>query len=186
MAGPKLYEVADEIRSIIGRMRAVEDAAEAAGGELTGDQENELVSLEAELNALGLTMEAKADAIASIIAETEVEAESVEALARSIRDQAARVSKRARSVQGCADRLRRYLKDAMEAAGTPKIKTQRFTISVQANSPSFSWGGPNELIPEQFRKASYSLDTAACRAALKQGEDLGRIDVHHGRSLHIR
>lgn len=152
---------------------AWEAAVDERDGELHADAE-------AELDALELTLETKADAIAGLIREAELEAVYYGS-------EADRLTKRKRVATAKADRLKTYLKTTLKALDRPSIQTARFKIRVQSNSmPTIRWHGVYQDLPERFLRVEPSLDSAAALAELKaKGELPEGFEITKGDHLRI-
>jgi hypothetical protein len=165
VAALKLWEISDGLRSI-------DDRLEETGGELTPE-------LAADLDALELALESKAEGIAAIVSERR-------ALAESVRAQARRLSDRAAAIERGADRLHAYLLQAMQAAARREIKTPAFTLRLAKNPASYQWLGETEDIPEEFRRVVVSFDASKAKAAHKAGEPLPElVAINQGEHLRI-
>ncbi len=166
-----LYAIQNEIESLI-------DALLDGGG--TDMAANE--ALEAHLAGLDAALDEKAEAYASVI-------RSLELRARARKDEASRIRDLAEADEAVADRLKKRLKEAMEATGKTKIDTPRFKLSVAGN------GGKQPLVmeaevddlPAEFRKVLVEADRDAIRAALEAGQAVpGCTLLPRGTSLRIK
>lgn len=160
-----LYTITEQLRTIA-------EAIEMNQGELTAELEADLDRAEGDLRA-------KADNIAALVAELEAEAGAME-------DEATRLLARAGVRGRAAGHLKSYLKRAMEAVGSSKIRGDRFDVSVCKNGqPSIVWTGAGEP-PEGFRRVIVVPDMDAARKALKRGELPEGFEAKHGTHLRIR
>jgi len=136
----KLYEIPSELR-------VIEAQIADADGELTPE-------LEAALDALETQFEEKAEYLALLIREAQVEADAYKAEETRLRD-------RRRAAENRADRLKRYVHEQMQRMGKDKVRGQLASLSVVANSrPSVVWAEGVE-IPDAFSRIKRELDANA-------------------------
>ena len=119
-----LYAIQNEISDIIDAL--------LEGGQTEADANT---ALEEHLAGLDAALEDKAEGYASVIQELALRA-------KARKDEAARIRALAEADEAVADRLKRRLKEAMEATGKTKIDTPRFKLSVAGN------GGKQPLVIE--------------------------------------
>jgi hypothetical protein len=166
-----LYAIQNEIESLI-------DALLEGGG--TDMAANE--ALEQHLAGLDAALDEKAEAYASVI-------RSLELRARARKDEASRIRDLAEADEAVADRLKKRLKEAMEATGKTKIDTPRFKLSVAGNggkAPLVIDGSADDL-PPQFRVVRHEPNKDAIRAALEAGTAVpGCALLPRGTSLRIK
>ena len=166
-----LYAIQNEIESLI-------DALLDGGG--TDMAANE--ALEQHLAGLDAALDEKAEAYASVI-------RSLELRARARTDEASRIRDLAEADEAVADRLKKRLKEAMEATGKTKIDTPRFKLSVAGNGgkqPLIVDGSADDL-PPQFRVVRHEPNKDAIRAALEAGQAVpGCTLLPRGTSLRIK
>jgi hypothetical protein len=166
-----LYAIQNEIESLI-------DALLEGGG--TDMAANE--ALEQHLAGLDAALDEKAEAYASVI-------RSLELRARARKDEASRIRDLAEADEAVADRLKKRLKEAMEATGKTKIDTPRFKLSVAGNggkAPLVIDGSADDL-PPQFRVVRHEPNKDAIRAALEAGQAVpGCALLPRGTSLRIK
>jgi hypothetical protein len=147
---PKLYEIAAEFR-------ALANAIDDAGGELSPEAE-------AQLTALTGTLEEKTAGVLAVIRERRAEAAGFKA-------EADRLAARAKAEENAADRLQAYLLEQLTAAGVDAVNagTVGKVKVMNASRPSIAWDGPPASIPQPFRKVEYKLDGTAAYDAWKAG-----------------
>lgn len=162
----KLYD-------ILHGLRVVEAMIDNAGGEITPETEAALAGLEGSL-------ETKCDNIAALIDEAEADVTANQ-------DRANRFAAKARMAGNKADRLKEWLKGALEAAGRDKVKGERFAVAVQQNSaPSIRWDGEPWTMPEQFTRIRVEPDGDRIKEAHKAGTLPEGFTVKRGTHLRIR
>lgn len=125
---------------------------------LTGDGEIP-IDVEAQIDALGMSMEAKVDAICRIIQERRAEA-------AKFKHEAERLSEIADRATVAADRLKRYVRDSMQMAGLKTLETELFRLRLQANPPSADCVGDP---PAEFSRVKVEWDKKAVIEAHKAG-----------------
>lgn len=136
------------------------------------------------LNALTIiegAIENKAGNIANLIKSLDAEAEMLKAEER-------RLSQRRKVRENAASNMKQYLQNAMEQMGMDKIKTAKWTFSIQNNPPAVQIINEEEIpgkfltfIPER-----YEVNKKLISEALKAGEDVKGCELSRGRSLRIR
>lgn len=147
----------------------------------TGDdtQQQELISQWFSL--LGEERDRKLDAYAALIAEMQARAEVRKAEAKRMMELAATDENRAKLLK---DRLKLFF----EKHELKTLETARYKLSIAKNSTRPLIVNPNVAIaqlPEEYKKVSVELDTAAVREALKQGVDLDFAQLGEA-GTHIR
>ena len=166
-----LYAIQNEIESLIDAL------LEGGGGDMAANE-----ALEQHLAGLDEALDQKAESYASVI-------RSLELRARARKDEASRIRDLAEADEAVADRLKRRLKEAMEATGKTKIDTPRFKLSVAGNggkAPLVIDGSADDL-PPQFRVVRHEPNKDAIRAALESGEAVpGCALLPRGTSLRIK
>lgn len=163
----KLYEIPSEYRRIMAEV-------EEAGGELTEE-------LLADLGRLEDSLQARADQIVPLILEAYREAEAAAV-------EGARLYTLSRQRQAAADRMKRYLKEALEATGERRLKTDRTELAVCKNGrPSITWQGDLNDIPLHLAKVEITRDYDAALAELRERGSLPEgFKVEHGTHLRIK
>jgi hypothetical protein len=139
------------------------------------------LALEQELDHLAGQITHKAEAIAGLVAH-------YEGLASVRKAEAKRLTDRAEADKHRADRLRAYVLQHMQALGSERIETARFTLSVRTNPPSVQVL-EEMMIPAEFIKTvtTTSVDKRAILEQLKTtGEVVPGVEITRGQRLEIR
>lgn len=161
----KLYDLAIEYAEI-------GDAIDDADGELTPE-------IEARLDALSVSLEAKVDSCCALIREWSLTAEA-------IREEERRLKARRDALDNRAARLREYVTSCLDMAGRRKVTSSRFTASVRESRGAVSVTDI-ERLPAAFKFQRVDVDKRALRAALDAGEEVPGAVVEPGRlTLTIR
>ena len=144
---------------LLARHAALFAEIEAAGGEITPEQETELA-------VLTETREPeKVRAIIQVLGELDANAEAREQLA-------SKYAARAKAQRNCAERLRRGCADAMLAFGQDKIKSSIGTLHLM-RSESVEIAGPlDERWLRPPKPADPTPDKNAIKAAIKAGTEV--------------
>ena len=74
-------------------------------------------------------------------------------------------------------RLMKAIKDAMNALGKTKIKTEKFTFSVSKNGGLQPIKVDAEKLPDKFKKVIVEPDNERIREALKAGKTIEGVEV---------
>lgn len=166
-----LYAIRSEMESIL-------DAILESG--IDGPEAQD--ALNSHLEGLDAALEEKADDYAALIQSLNIRAEAR-------RSEAARMRQLAETDSALADRLKRALKEAMEATGKLKLDTARFKLSVAGN------GGKQPLrveidavnLPKELQSIKVEANKEAIRAALEAGATIAGCSLEaRGTSLRIR
>lgn len=162
----KLYEINAAIADIL-------HAVAEAEGEITLDQE-------AALDALTMSLEAKAENIALWIRETLAKADAVKA-------EEARLRARRTALENAAERAKQYLHDTMRMTGRERIDAELATITVTNNSRPTVDVDPDVTLPEWATRVTVSPDKAALLKAHLDGAPVpAGVTISTGTHLRIR
>ncbi len=138
----KLYVLATHFRALADRLLQSET------GELS---DTDLASL----NELEMAMPVKIGSCVAVYRELETEAEGIKA-------EADRLAKLAKARMNAADRLKAYVRDCMDEAGIPSIKTDLGKVQVQeAGRPSIKWTGTTDEIPDDYKRVKVEFNGEA-------------------------
>lgn len=78
-----------------------------------------------------------------------------------------------RTRENAVARLDEYMKACLKHAGLTRYETDLFRVRVQENSTSsVTWTGPDDEIPEPYRRVKYELDAKAALAAWSENGTL--------------
>jgi hypothetical protein len=162
----KLYELAAEIEAVLA-------AADPDTGELPAD-------LAERLDALGLSLETKADQCCRLVRQEQADATAYEQESRRLGDLA-------KAAWNRADRVKAYVRDCLQRAGLKKMQTELFQLTVCANGqPSVTLEDGAE-IPRNYCRWTESLDKGAVIDAWKAGKPLpAGVSVATGSHLRLR
>ena len=166
-----LYAIQNEISDIIDAL--------LEGGQTEADAN---AALEEHLAGLDAALEDKAEGYASVIQELALRA-------KARKDEAARIRALAEADEAVADRLKKRLKEAMEATGKTKIDGLKFKLSVAANGGKqpLVIEAPVDDLPAEFKVVKHEPNKEAIRAALEAGTSIaGCALLPRGTSLRIR
>lgn len=163
-----LYDMTGEYQDIL-------DAIEAADGEMSDEQV-------AALEALGHSIEVKAENVAKVI-------RSLEADAEGLRQERLRFAQKEQAATNKVARLKGYLLDCLRAAGRDKIKGELLSVAVQQSGesvvvtdekaiPAAFWRKPEPPPPE--------VDKKAILAAHKDGQEVPGVAYTRTEYIRIR
>lgn len=131
----KLYEIAAEKRAIL-------DAIEDNEGELTPEMESALNSVDAKLDS-------KVENILAFARELELESEA-------FKKESERLQKLSDVSANKAKSMKEYIRREMQMAGSDKIKTEHFSVSLANTAPSVVID-ELERVPPSLLKAAFSM-----------------------------
>jgi len=137
--------------------------------------------LEVELDRIAGEITHKAESIAGLVAQLDGMAAMRKAEAQRLRD-------RATADEHHAARLRQYLLVHMQAIGTERIDTARFTVSVRQNPPAVEITDEMQ-VPDEFRRTvtTVSVDKKSILEHLKStGEIPPGVEVSRRARVDIR
>ena len=160
--------------------------------DLLDEQDGDITETEAQFDAwfgeLGEERDAKLDAYAYLVKETEAEADR-------LKDEIDRLRSRKTAAENKAKRLKERLELFLKVQDIDKIKTDRFTFALQkpggkpkVELSEYFTNHPEEL-PEALRRVKFEANLEAIRELIETGETeagyYGRI-VESERRLRIR
>ena len=173
----KLYELAPMYRLVAESLSALGEGALEPGP----DREAMEAQAMLDLAGIGDAFDTKAENVALVVQELEVEAEAIQT-------EADRLGMRAQARANAAKRLKDYLKANMIQAGVTKTGGKLATVSLVNNGrPAITWDAPLDDLPTEFRRVSVALDGARAFEALKADGCLPPgFAVVHGQHIRIR
>lgn len=161
-----LFELAANYRALADRLNdldlpeeVIADTLESESGELTDKSTN----------------------VAKVFRNLEADADKIEEAAKQM-------IARAKAIRRRSDSLKQYLHSNMEKAGITKIESPWFVISIKQN-PEAVKVDDEESIPRDYFKeipASYSLDKALIKQAIKDGFNVPGCHLERGTRLEIK
>ena len=148
------------------------------------------------LAELDLPEEVVADTLEGLSGELEVKAQNVVAFARhlektaeAMKEAEAEMAKRRKAVEARADRIKRYVLDAMQNNGIQKIECPWFAISIAKNPPSVDIED-ERMIPQRFfvtpPPPPPQIDKKLIAQALKDGHEVPGALLKQGVRLAIK
>jgi len=151
--------------------------------DLLSDPGSDEQAIEAELDQIAGLITHKAEAIAGLIAH-------LDGLADARRAEAQRLLDRAAADDKHAERLRAYVLRNMQALGSERIDTLRFTLAVRTNPPAVEILEPM-LVPDEFWRTLPApppvVDRKAILANFKQtGEVPAGVEIVRRQRLEVR
>jgi len=131
------------------------------------------------LDLLEWELEEKADNYAKLITSLKGEIEA-------IKTEEKRLASRRKAKEAVITTLTANLKQAMEAADKPKIKTPLHSFTIQKNPPSVSITDIEYIPKKYFIKPEPVLDKQWVKDELKAGEIIPGVELTQTESLRIR
>src|SRR5574343_703403 len=113
---------------------------------------------------------------------------NLESDAKQIKEAEQQLAERRKAIEKRAESLRNYLKTNLEIAGISKIECPWFVVSI-AQNPEAVTVEDESLIPRDYFKqipATYQLDKALVKPAIKDGYDVPGARLTRGTSLRIK
>ena len=113
---------------------------------------------------------------------------NLESDANQIKEAEKQLAERRKAIEKRAESLRNYLKTNMEVAGITKIECPWFVVSI-AQNPEAVTVEDESLIPRDYFKeipATYQLDKALVKQAIKDGFNVPGAHLSRGTSLRIK
>lgn len=113
---------------------------------------------------------------------------NLESDAKQIKEAEQQLAERRKAIEKRAESLKQYLKTNMEIAGIHKIECPWFVVSI-AHNPEAVTVDDESLIPRDYFKeipATFQLDKALVKSAIKDGYDVPGARLTRGTSLRIK
>lgn len=111
----------------------------------------------------------------------------LDATAAAIKDAESKMAARRKAIEHRADRLRAYVRDAMQLAGIERVSCPWFVATVAQNPPSVVIDSEAQLPAEYVRTVTTTTpDKQAIRAALQAGEDVPGARLMRTVGLRVR
>ena len=107
------------------------------------------------------------------------------ASAKARREEAKRLTERARVEENNMKRIGAAVQNFMAIAGKRKLRTELFDLSIAKNPDSLVITDETK-VPEQFLKAEISVDKAAIKQAMKDGQKFDWAYLATSEGLRIR
>lgn len=153
MADFTLYELTEEAREL-------QDMIEEYPPETFSDT----------IESLQLMIEDKADSYAAVNQNVTNEIAALKA-------EEERLRARRSALERNQLRLMKAIREAMNALGKTKIKTEKFTFSVSKNGGLQPIKVDAEKLPDKFKKVIVEPDNERIREAIKAGEEIEGVEV---------
>ena len=153
MANFTLYELTEEAREL-------QDMIEEYPPETFSDT----------IESLQLMIEDKADSYAAVNQNITNEIAALKA-------EEERLRARRNALERNQMRLMKAIKEAMNALGKTKIKTEKFTFSVSKNGGLQPIKVDMEKLPDKFKKMIFEPDNDRIREAIKAGETIEGVEI---------
>lgn len=165
---PRVFRLYDLTDALI----AIDEHLHENGGELTPEAEALLEDMQGRFDA-------KVDAVCTLRQNYLRAAESLEA-------EEDRLKKRRIAAERAAESLRKYLHNNLVRLGEDRVKTDRWTVYVQANPESVVWTKDVTELPEGFARVRIEPDLQKAKAARALGNLPDGFIVQHSTHLRIR
>ena len=113
---------------------------------------------------------------------------NLESDAKQIKEAEQQLSERRKAIEKRAEQLKNYLKTNMEVASISKIECPWFIVSIAQNQEAVTVDDES-LIPRDYFKeipATYQLDKALVKQAIKDGYEVPGARLTRGTSLRIK
>lgn len=143
------------------------------------DPEVDAQCLNDTLESLEGEIEDKAENIAKLIRQTDLEIEI-------IKKEIERLSNKRQLLESGKERLKAYLKNEMELLNTNKISTPLFRISIQNNPPAVEVLDIKKIPENYFKMQDPVLDKKILLQDLKEGLPISGAKIKHSQSLRVR
>ena len=146
--------------------------------DLVEDDEVDLDTLETALSQVEDNLEVKAESMAKII-------KGIDGDIDTLKSEEKRLAEKRRVLENKKNNIKAYLENQLRVMEIDKIKTPLFTVSLQKNPPSVEIVN-EDLIPEQFKKVTYTVAKKDILEALKNGQVIEGAEIKQTKSLRIR
>ncbi len=103
----------------------------------------------------------------------------------TLKDEEKRLKERRMTLERKQEHLRWYLQQELESADINQVKSARFTISLRNNAAKVQITD-DDLIPRDYKVASYTVDKKSLKEALEHGMEIKGASLVQERSLNIR
>lgn len=164
MSAP-LYQLSAEYRRLID---AEDESIDATTGEVTND-------FGAALAAIQDGIEVKAENCAAVL-------QSLKADAAAIEEEEKRLRARRKAIEANHERLRTYVRDCMVQAGVTKLKSPRFSLTVQAGRQKVQVDDVAAL-PGEYLAVKVEPKKDEIAAALKAGTEVPGASLVTGEAV---
>lgn len=132
-----------------------------------------LIDLELDEQTVLDTLEGETGELTARSANIVAVALEIEAQAAAIREAEQRMAQRRKALDNRAERLRAYVRDALQVAGISRVECPWFVATVQQNPPSVVIDSEEQLPALYLReRTTVEADKAAIKAALQAGHDV--------------
>lgn len=113
---------------------------------------------------------------------------NLESDAKQIKEAEQQLAERRKAIEKRAESLRNYLKTNMEIAGIQKIECPWFVVSIAQNPESVTVDDESAIPRDYFKEipATFQLDKALVKQAIKDGFDVPGARLTRGTSLRIK
>lgn len=106
---------------------------------------------------------------------------------KACKEEEKRIAARRKQLENRVESLKEYVKSCMTIANKKKIETDLFNIKIAKNPPSVKILDEN-ILPAEFKKEviTFSIDKAALKERLKNGESIDGCKLEQGERLDIK
>jgi len=98
------------------------------------------------------------------------------------------MAERKKALENKANRIKKYLKDNMEASGIHKIECPEFVISIKNNPPKVVLSEEEDLIPKKYKTIEriIKIDKSAIGKDLKSGKAVSGAKLESSTRIEIK